>query len=303
MANYPKIIADRPEVADFIRLRTTLRYRGEVMAYPGNMSCGSFSTDKAGFRHTTLGGESFSVSDCLRSQRYGLVLGASNNFGFGIAGNENTMPSLLAERFGFPFANAAMPGATSRNLSGLLIAFLARSGTRPSIVVLSNGGDLAGFCEASMADAVFGPPNRGQLAGPMKEACLTADPDQHVAAFLRFTGLWTMSIGNLCRALKIPLVLIHQSTIFDKARPSATEREFELGKPFRKLQERQFDNFKKFSRQFYEGRKATAEGLAVPLAGWGLSDKLSFMDEFHLDQEGIRTLSNAVGDAVAPLLG
>jgi hypothetical protein len=64
-----------------------------------------FSTDAGGFRHSVFRGETFSVADITRRDRYGLVLGPSSVYGFGLAGNENTMPSRLAEHLGFPFAN------------------------------------------------------------------------------------------------------------------------------------------------------------------------------------------------------
>ena len=94
MANYPAIIHLRPEVRDFIRNRVWV-HRGEAISYGPNISCDSFSTDRNGFRHSTYKGETLSVGDCLRQNRYGIVLGPSNVYGFGLAGNENTMPSLL----------------------------------------------------------------------------------------------------------------------------------------------------------------------------------------------------------------
>src|SRR4051812_47992536 len=163
MANYDKVLEFHPGAEDFVNTRGAMRYRGEVLAYGRNLRLSSFSTDGAGFRHSTFKGESLSVADCLGRDRHGIVLGASNTFGFGLAGNENTTPSLLADRFGFPFANVALPAATSRNLHTLLLANFARSKRRPAVVVLSNGGDLASFCMASVADLVFCPPNQGQL--------------------------------------------------------------------------------------------------------------------------------------------
>src|SRR4051812_2708842 len=127
MADYKRITERMPEVAEFLAAQRSIRFRGEVLAYAPNIRSVSFSTDEAGFRHSTLGSKSLSVRDCLASERYGVVLGASNNFGFGVAGNENTMASLLAERFSFPFANTALPGANSRNIHSLLLAFLRSS--------------------------------------------------------------------------------------------------------------------------------------------------------------------------------
>src|ERR1700759_399387 len=104
MANYDKIIELHPEMREFFENRKKIGYRGDVLTYWANQRAQGYSTDSAGFRHSTLGGREYSVAECLHSDRYGIVLGASNLFGFGVAGNQNCMPSLLAERFGFPFA-------------------------------------------------------------------------------------------------------------------------------------------------------------------------------------------------------
>ena len=146
MANYQKIIELRPEMADFFENRRKIGVRGDVLTYWPNIRCDSFTTDSAGFRHSTFEGKELSLADCLHAGRYGIALGASNLFGFGLAGNENCLPSLLSQRFGFPFANAAMPGANSRNLHSLLVGLIAGAGRPPAVVVHSNGGDLAGFC-------------------------------------------------------------------------------------------------------------------------------------------------------------
>lgn len=302
MADYEKIVARYPEMADFIRAQRTIRYRGEVMAYAAKVRAPSFSTDEGGFRHSTLGGKTYSVGECLTSERYGVLIGASNLFGFGVAGNENTMPSLLAERFGFPFANAGLPGGNSRNLYGLMLAFLARAPHPPAVVVHSSGGDLATFCNSSLADPVFGSPNRGQRQGPLKERSLTADAEQQLPHMLAFTSLWTGAIANLCRAYKVPLVLIHQSSVFEKAKLTETEKEMDLGKAIHGWQEREFDKWRRFGAAFYERRTAIAENRRIPLAGRGLGDRLTFIDEFHCDREGTALLSQSVGDAVAELL-
>ena len=56
MANYQAIMRLRPEVRDFIRHRRWV-HRGDVIAYGPKIACDSFSTDGAGFRHSTLGAE------------------------------------------------------------------------------------------------------------------------------------------------------------------------------------------------------------------------------------------------------
>jgi hypothetical protein len=303
MADYRKIIELRPEVAEFIRFRRSIHYRGDVLAYPPNIRSESFSTDALGFRHSMLRGKNFSVADCIQSERYGIILGASNTFGFGVAGNENCMASLLADRFGFPFANCAMPGANSRNLHSLLLSFIARGAHRPVVVVHSSGGDLGNFCESSVADPTFGSPNRGQLKSATSPSGAAPDPDRNYPRLLAFTSLWTSVIAALCRAQAVGLVLAHQTTFFEKTDPNGFELEAGLGEPFNPGQERQFENHRKFNEGFYLERRSVAEGMEIPIPGWDLTDQLGFVDEFHCDREGIRVLSEPLGDAIDGLVG
>ena len=302
MANYKKIIELHPEMADFFGNRRLIGVRGDVLCYWANTRRDSFSTDSAGFRHSTLGGREYSLADCLRSERYGIVMGASNLFGFGIAGNENCMASELAERFQFPFANAAMPGANSRNLHSLLVGLIAGAPKAPEVVVVSNGGDLSTFCESSMADPIYGSPNRALLKTQKELGTIPSDPEENLPRLLAFTALWTTAIATVCRAWKIQLVLIHQSTFFEKKKPTAVELQCGLGEPFNPSQDRQFANHRKFDAPFYEKRKAIADKIGVPLAGWGMADELSFMDEFHPDLDGMRRMTGLVGDEIELLL-
>jgi hypothetical protein len=299
MANYEKITELWPEVADFLENQRKIGLRGDVLTYWPNTHCDSFSTDSAGFRHSNFAGASYSLSDCLRSDRYGISLGASIMFGFGIAGNENSGPSIAAERFGFPFANASMPGANSRNLHSLLTGLLSGSKRRPEVVVFSNDGDLGGFCSSSMADPIFGSPNISQLRTVQKDG-ESADPDRNFPSLLSFTSLWTSAIARLCRANQIPLVLLHQSSFFEKATPTQTEIECGLGEVFYPWQELQFANHRKFNEPFFAHRETLAKALGVPLAG--TTDDITFIDEFHADKEGTRRVTEAVADTVAAVL-
>jgi hypothetical protein len=304
MANSEKIVELRPEVADF-RAQQSVTMRGDVLSYFPNTRCSSFSTDGAGFRHSVFRGQEYSVADCLRSDRCGLLLGASNIFGSGVAGNENIMASLLAERFGFPFGNAAMPGASSRNLHSLLISLVARAGAdrAPAVAVVSTGGDLSSFCESSRADATFGSPNRAQLKiKEASEGARKANAEESFPRLLAFTTLWTNAIASICRGYGIPLVLIHQSTIFEKTRLNAYEKACGLGQAFSPAHERSFANHRAFNQRFYEKRKAIADARNIPLAGWNLQNEIGFIDEFHCDRDGIQVMSDAVGKEIEPLL-
>jgi len=301
MANYQSIMRLRPEVRQFIRNRRWV-HRGDVIFYGANIHSDGFSTDGGGFRHSSFKGETLSVADCIKRDRYGLVLGPSSVYGFGLAGNENTMPSVLAERFGFPFANIGLPEGNSRNLFSILVSIIARAATPPAAVVHISGGDFTSFCYTSIADSIFGPPNLKQIQSVLKERGGRPSAKQQMPALLNFTSLWIRSIAQVCRASKVPLVLADDTTFFEKANPSELEIQSELGKPFNPSQERQFETHKSFVVDYHSRRKAVAEKLGVPLAGPGKTNDIGFIDEFHYDADGTRALCKDFGDALEPLL-
>jgi hypothetical protein len=301
MANYQNIMRLRPELREFIRNRRWV-HRGDVMVYGPNIRCDAFSTDAAGFRHSVFGGETLSVHDCLQRERYGLVLGPSNVYGFGLAGNEYTMPSLLAERFGFPFANVGLPEGNSRNLFSILLAFIARAPGPPAVVIHISGGDFTNFCYTSIADPVFGSPNLMQMQQVMKERGGRPPAETQIKPLLAFTTLWIRAIAQVCRISKIPLVLGDDTTFFEKRKPSAIERESELGKASNAAQQLQFATHKTFVDDYSERRKSVAKALGVPLAGPGRTNDIGFIDEFHYDREGTRALCDDFAKAIEPLL-
>jgi hypothetical protein len=301
VANYQNIVRLRPEVREFIRNRRWV-HRGDVITYGANSRCDSFSTDGAGFRHSVFKGETLSVADCLQRERYGLVLGPSSVYGFGLAGNENTMPSVLAEKFAFPFANVGLPEGNSRNLYSLLLSFVARAKHRPSAVVHISGGDYTSFCYTSIADPVFGSPNLKQMAMVLEERHGRPPAERQIGPLLAFTSLWIRAIAELCRAYSIPLVLADDTTFFEKRNPSDLELRSELGKPSNPSQQLQFETHKRFSNDYHERRRSLAEAIGVPLAGPGLINDIGFIDEFHYDRDGTRALCDDFAAVLEPLL-
>jgi hypothetical protein len=301
MANYQAIVRRRPEVREFIRNRRWV-HRGDVVTYGPNITCESFSTDPLGFRHSTFRGQTLSLADCLNSDRYGLVLGPSSVYGFGLAGNENTIPSLLAEQFGFPFANIGLPEGNSRNLFSTLLAVVARAAKRPSAVVHISGGDFTNFCYTTIADPVFGSPNLRQIEMAVKERGGVPRAEEQIQALLAFTSLWIRAIAELCKANKIPLVLADDTTFFEKRKPGESDQEAELGKPFNAAQDRQFRTHRQFVGDYHARRKAVAESVGAPLAGPGMTNDLGFIDEFHYDREGTRVLAKDFAMALEPIL-
>ena len=301
MANYQQIVRLRPEIRAFIRHRRWV-HRGDVIAYGANTSCDAFSTDGAGFRHSTLAGRTLAVADVVKADRYGLVMGPSNVYGFGLAGNEHTIPSLLAEKFGFPFANIGLPEGNSRSLFGQLLAITARAPRPPAVVVHISGGDFTSFCYTSIADPVYGPPNLRQVGMVIEERGGRPDAAQQIQPLLAFSSLWIRAIATLCRANHIPLVLGDDTTFFEKPDPSEIELQSELGKPFNPNQAVQFDTHKVYVADYHARRKSLAEVLGVPLAGPGIVNHLGFVDEFHYDRGGTAMLSDDFAAAIAPIL-
>jgi len=301
MANYQKIVRVRPEVREYIRHGGWV-HRGDVVTYRPGTQCSVFSTAADGFRHSVFAGETLSLSDCLARKRYGLVLGSSHVFGFGLPGNEHTIPSLISDRLGFPFANIGLPEASSRNLFSLLLALLVRSSNPPSAVVLLSGGDFTSFCFTTMADPVFGSPNIRQFKTAITEQRGRPAPATQAQSLLAFTTLWVRTIADLCKRWKIPIILGDDTTFFEKAVPSPVEVETALGKARDETQQRQFATHKALFPTFRKQRAATAASLGVPLAGPGSSDDLGFVDEFHYDTTGTKVLSDHFAQALAKLL-
>ena len=301
MANYQNIMRLRPEVREFVRNRRWL-HRGDVIVYGPNIRCDSFSTDASGFRHSSFVGETLSLIDCVQRERYGLVLGPSSVYGFGLAGNEHTMPSLLAERFGFPFANVGMPEGNSRNLFSVLLGVIARAPRATAVVLHISGGDFTNFCYTSIADPVFGSPNLKQIQTVLRERGGRPPADRQIKPLLAFTSLWIRAIVEHCRIRRIPLVLGDDTTFFEKREPSQIEIESELGKPLNAAQDVQFATHRKFVLDYHARRKSLAEALKVPLAGPGRTNDIGFIDEFHYDRDGTRALCDDFASAIESLL-
>ena len=303
MANYATIFRLKPEAKEFAQ-RGRYTEHGDVLAYARKMSGDGFSTDDHGFRHSAFKGETLSFTDCAQRDRYGLVLGASNIHGFGIAGNENTLPSLLGELVGFPFVNATMPGGNSRNLHSLLVGLVAMAPKPPAIVVHYNGGDLSTFCYSSNVHPIFGSPNRQQVKMRLKQGELrvNATPEAQAEALQSFSSLWTSTVARFCKAQKIRLALGHTGTFFDKATPSAYEKEAQLGTARDAAQEQQFANHRAFNAGFYARREVLAKQLGLPLAGVTASRSIGYIDEFHPDADGHKALATDLAKVIEPLL-
>jgi hypothetical protein len=302
MANYESIMRLRPEVREFVRNRRWV-HRGDVLFYGANTKGEHFSTDQNGFRHSVFKGKTISSKDVVDYPRYGLILGPSNVYGFGLSGNENTMGSVLAEQFGFPFLNAGLPEGNSRNLFSLLLAILGRGRAKPAVVLHLSGGDFTSFCYTSIADPIFGPPNLKQISEVIKERGGKLPPaKQQMPALLAFTSTWIQAMGRLCKQAGVPFVLGEDVTFFEKAKANEIEVKSGLGEGKTKAQERQFQTHKDYVRTYHDRRQALAKSLGVPLPGPSFGNDIGFVDEFHYDKQGTRDLCDYFGRGIESVL-
>lgn len=291
MADYRKISAHLPEVREYIRLRKWVR-RGDAVAYGANIEGKHLSTDALGFRHSVFRGERLSLADCLQKERYGLVLGSSNVYGFGLPGNDATLPSVIGERLGFPFGNISFPEVNTRTLYCQLLAIVARVKQRPSAVLLMTGGDFTAFCYTGIADATFGTPDLLSAGEAIKERGGEVEVRKEFPRLVAYTQLWTGAIIDLCKRFRIPLAIGEDVTFFEKAGPSERDIEFGLGVGRSAPQERQFKIHRAFVKTYGDARVKQANLFGVPMTGPGHGNSITYVDEFHYDAPGVQALAD-----------
>lgn len=297
MADYRKISARLPEVREYIRLRKWVR-RGDAVAYGANIEGTHLSTDGLGFRHSVFQGERLSLADCVKHERYGLVLGSSNVYGFGLPGNEATLPAAVGDRLGFAFANISFPEVNTRTLYCQLLSIVARAKIRPSAVLLMTGGDFTAFCYTGLADPVFGTPDLLSVGQAMKERGGRVDVRSEFPRLVAYTQLWTGAIIDVCKRAGIPLAIGEDVTFFEKAGPSERDVEFDLGIARSPQQDRQFKLHQGFVKAYGDARMAQAMHTGVPVGGPGHGNAITYVDEFHYDAPGVQALANDFAGAL-----
>lgn len=301
MADYRKIARHHPEVRDYIRLRKWV-YRGETVSYGPNIESETLSTDRTGYRNSVWKGRRHTLADCIESGRYGLVMGPSNVYGFGVPSDAHTIPSRVGEMLGVPFANIGLPEGHTRNLFAILLNLCTRAKHKPSAVLLLSGGDFTGWAYSGIADPVFGPPNILQLKHAAAELNGRTDPVASLQPMLAASRLWTVAIAQLCRSQNIALVFGNDTTFFEKRERDAYDLDCRLGEAGGAGQKLQFEIHRKLGGRFYAQRAQLSERLDVPLAGPGPSNQIGFVDEFHYDAAGTDALCAAFAPAIEAAL-
>ena len=301
VANYQNIVRLRPEVREFIRNRRWV-HRGDVITYGPNIAAILFRPMRPAFATASSGARRLSVADCLSASVTASSSGRAASMASASPATRTRCHRFLPSALAFPSPTLAFRKATAAISIPCSLAFVARAKRPPSAVVHISGGDYTNFCYTSIADPVFGSPNLKQIEMVLKERGGRPPAERQIGALLAFTSLWIRAIVELCHLRSIPLVLADDTTFFEKREPSDIERECELGKPFNPAQIGQFDTHKRFVADYHSRRKALAAKLRVPLAGPGKTNDIGFIDEFHYDREGTRTLCDDFAGALEPLL-
>lgn len=297
MAQWREVAKAHPSVRDYIRNRRWSR-RGDVVAYRPNQAHATFSTDLAGFRHSVCAGRNFGIKECLDTARYGLVMGSSHAFGFGLPSNDKTLASQISAQLGFPFANISFPEADTRTLHAVVMNILYRQVAKPQAIILLTGGDFTRHAFSADADPVFGSRNVEDAASHDDPEQMLEQAAQSTPHALAASALWTRAVITTAKAADVPLVLVDDVTFMEKAQPSATEALCGLGTTGGADQMRRFEHQRRFGESFFAMRRKLSDTNGVALVGLDANDT-DFIDEFHYDAPSIERLSHVIAPVVS----
>ncbi len=279
MANYRAIIRHFPAARHYLQQRKWVA-RGDVLAYAPGWQTSAFSTDNYGFRQTWFRGQNIGLESIGEHKRVGLVLGASHLFGFGLAGNDETLPSQLARMLGHPVFGVAFPEADTRALYSTLLRVLQQYPGRVGEVVLLTGGDFTRYCYTGKADPLFGPP----LARISASEAVT-DAQTQLTNLMYFSSFWTAACAELATRSGARFYLAEDYTFFEKTIADPTETACNLGTPRNDRQSRRFAAHRAHVVEFGMERRRLADALKLPLIRFPEADELLFIDEFHYRAE------------------
>ncbi|HEV7275422.1 MAG TPA: hypothetical protein VGN80_03960 [Devosiaceae bacterium] len=276
MANYSEILRLFPSARHYVRQRRWAR-RGEVLAYAPNLETDVFSTDPYGFRHGEVNGERYGLAAALSGVAYGLVLGSSDMFGFGLDCNAQTIASRLSEHCGVYCLNISFPEADLRTLCTAATRIASETPLTPAYIVCFGGGTLSRYCYTRRCDPLFGSPD---FLGGNTESLSPGTPEE-ATAFANLTSyarFWFGQLSDLARRCGCPLVVHDQASAFDKTSLSEVEATCALTLPGNEDEER-FAAHRLRNAQFRANFLAAASNAARIASSE--ADALSFIDEFH----------------------
>ncbi len=295
MANYRALLRTFPAIADYFRNARWIR-RGDVMAYPPNVEAKHFTTDGAGFRHTVFGGNAVGLAEASGIGDFGLLLGSSHTFGFGLSSNAETLASRLSEATGLRYLNICYPEADSRTLFASLARVLRNARGRVKHVVFISGGDFTRWCFHVRADPLFGTPIL-----PLPGAEPAADMQEQFTNLLHFNFFWTRLAAQAVSAAGAGFLLGDDITFFEKSSPDEIERIGELGAVAGEGQSIRFESHRRFALTFQAERRKFAAVEKIAIAAFPDADRLLYIDEYHYRAETLADISDKMAGKIYAL--
>jgi hypothetical protein len=245
-----------------------------VLAYAPHIETDAFSTDAYGFRHGDMDGQRYGLGTALSGAPFGLVVGASNIFGFGLEANAQTIPSRLSQLSGLRCLNVSFPEADLRTLHAAATRIVSETPRMPVFIVCFAGGTLSRYSYTRRCDPLFGSPDF--LSGTTES--LPSGTPEEAAAFanlLGYTRFWLEQISALARRCRCPLAVYDETSAFEKTRLNEEEAVCALTQPGNEDRERFATHLLRYTPFRQDLLMA-----ATPIIS-GAPDELSFIDEFH----------------------
>ncbi|WP_196260817.1 hypothetical protein [Pelagibacterium limicola] len=276
MANYSEILRVFPAARHYVRERRWAR-RGDVLAYVGNLEAEAFSTDPYGFRHGEIEGERYGLDAALSGAEYGLVLGASESFGFGLESNAQTVASRLSQACGLYCINVSFPEADLRTLYTAALRILSEAPRKPHFIICFAGATFSRYAYTRRCDPLFGSPDflGNDIARFLPGS---ADEERAFANLVTYSCFWLDQLLTLAASSGCPLVVHGQASAFDKSELDETEIGCALTEPGNDDEER-FTTYRLRASSFRRTFLAAAADSAHVVVSDAAS--LSFIDEFH----------------------
>ena len=276
MADYSEVLRLFPAARHYVRQRRWAR-RGDVLAYAAHVETDVFSTDAYGFRYGDMDGQRYGLATALSGGPYGLMLGASNVFGFGLESDSQTIPSRLSQLSGLPCLNVSFPEADLRTLHSAATRIVSETPRMPAFIVCFAGGTLSRYGYGRRCDPLFGSPDSlTQNAG--SPPCGTPEEAAAFANLLGFTRFWLEQISALAGRCGCPLALYDETSAFEKTRLNEEESACALTQPGSEDRERFATHRLRYTAFRQNMLMAARNGILVVS---GTPDELSFIDEFH----------------------
>ena len=294
MTDFRALARHHPAIRSYIRHRKWVDRSG-VLAYAANTDGKAFSTDSLGFRRGQIAGIPYDSSAAFSGKPYALVLGSSHVFGFGLAGDAQTIPSQLAALTGVPCLNLSFPEAQLQALHAVATRICQQAPRPPAFIAVLPGGTLTRYAFVRRCDPLFGVPDFRNGAAP---EAMPGSPQEttQFEALLVYATFWLSQFRVLADQTACPLLVHPEATAFEKPALSETEMACGVTTPQSDPDRLRFETH----RLRYDAYTAAISAEIQSDTRLVQVDKaaLRFLDEFHYTAAGAQTIATALADAL-----